>query len=656
MTKVFNPLAPIGFDEVGSGSGGVNIGDTIGNSPTSDGVLYVDSSGNLQNDNFKTTATSYFGGAVTGFEFYSPSLPQPRFGTVNLSGIGQPSAWAFATDASTTMQTFWVDTDSLTSYALMNINPSSPSDSFFLLGFGSGGVASVQTLQVNGSGAAFTVPIVISNSGTLTLNSTTAVSSILDEDDMASDSATALATQQSIKAYVDANAGGSWGSITGTLSDQTDLQTALDSKLSDLVDDTSPQLGGNLDLNSNTITGFTASRALETDGSGNLQVSAVTSTELNYLDGVTSSIQTQLNAKIENAAGSDTQIQYNNSNAFAGSSNFTYDYTNNILAATGTKARFGGGSPAVTATGFMYRNSSTLAAVSGYSIGAYFNPSVQASADSDLIAGTYFTFTPDENSHSSLSQYMVYMQNTYPNAIALKIRAAPSQADDILDIVTNSNVSIFTVNYDGRFEQRMNASTQGTQQIAAMKQDIRSFYTAASTQYANSLQYIVDISDVTSYWGNYSEVKQDGGIGTRDVGLMGGYYAFIRPASGSGTVGEAIGYRTRIYNNSTVDLEVTTAIGYHVESANAGNGSITTNYGVKVENQTEGDTNYAIHTGTGQVQFGDILKLSASTTSRATLNIPSGTAPTSPQNGDIWSDGSDIKVRLGGTTYTLTKA
>ena len=37
------------------------------------------------------------------------------------------------------------------------------------------------------------------------------VTDILDEDDMTSDSATALATQQSIKAYVDANAGGGGG-------------------------------------------------------------------------------------------------------------------------------------------------------------------------------------------------------------------------------------------------------------------------------------------------------------------------------------------------------------------------------------------------------------------------------------------------------------
>ena len=42
---------------------------------------------------------------------------------------------------------------------------------------------------------------------------------------------------------------------------------------------------------------LTASRALVSDGSGDLAVSAVTSTELGYIDGVTSAIQTQLDAK-----------------------------------------------------------------------------------------------------------------------------------------------------------------------------------------------------------------------------------------------------------------------------------------------------------------------------------------------------------------------
>lgn len=56
------------------------------------------------------------------------------------------------------------------------------------------------------------------------------VTTILDEDTMSSDSATALATQQSIKAYVDTNAG-----------------------ITNVVDDTTPQLGGMLDVNGNAI-------------------------------------------------------------------------------------------------------------------------------------------------------------------------------------------------------------------------------------------------------------------------------------------------------------------------------------------------------------------------------------------------------------------
>lgn len=45
------------------------------------------------------------------------------------------------------------------------------------------------------------------------------------------------------------------------------------------------------------VTGLTASRALVSDESGHPSVSTVTSTELGYLDGVTSAIQTQLNGK-----------------------------------------------------------------------------------------------------------------------------------------------------------------------------------------------------------------------------------------------------------------------------------------------------------------------------------------------------------------------
>jgi hypothetical protein len=65
------------------------------------------------------------------------------------------------------------------------------------------------------------------------LNTGVSGTAILDEDNMASDSATQLATQQSIKAYVDTT-------VAAT---------------NEVVEDTTPQLGGNLDLNSNDITG-----------------------------------------------------------------------------------------------------------------------------------------------------------------------------------------------------------------------------------------------------------------------------------------------------------------------------------------------------------------------------------------------------------------
>ena len=59
-----------------------------------------------------------------------------------------------------------------------------------------------------------------------------------------------------------------------------------------------------------SITGLTANRALISNSSGQIAVSAVTSTELGYLDGVTSSIQTQLNGKAAS----------NHTHSYAGSS------------------------------------------------------------------------------------------------------------------------------------------------------------------------------------------------------------------------------------------------------------------------------------------------------------------------------------------------
>ena len=46
--------------------------------------------------------------------------------------------------------------------------------------------------------------------------------------------------------------------------------------------------------------------------------------------------------------------------------------------------------------------------------------------------------------------------------------------------------------------------------------------------------------------------------------------------------------------------------------------------------------------------------MNASTTAGASLNVPSGTAPSSPVNGDMWFDGTNFKAQVGGATKTFT--
>jgi hypothetical protein len=51
---------------------------------------------------------------------------------------------------------------------------------------------------------------------------------------------------------------------------------------------------------------------------------------------------------------------------------------------------------------------------------------------------------------------------------------------------------------------------------------------------------------------------------------------------------------------------------------------------------------------------GDFLNIAASTTAKAQINLASGTAPTSPNNGDIWFTGTELKIQVGGVTKTFT--
>jgi len=122
----------------------------------------------------------------------------------------------------------------------------------------------------------------ISDSGLLLGGSGARVTTILDEDNMATNSATALATQQSIKAYVDANSGGGGGSdtdvnvsnLTARLPQITESVTIGDA--TDVTVTTSGDLTVTGDLN--------VSEIVDPTGTGNLKLRAGGST-INILDG-----------------------------------------------------------------------------------------------------------------------------------------------------------------------------------------------------------------------------------------------------------------------------------------------------------------------------------------------------------------------------------
>jgi hypothetical protein len=60
--------------------------------------------------------------------------------------------------------------------------------------------------------------------------------------------------------------------------------------------------------------------------------------------------------------------------------------------------------------------------------------------------------------------------------------------------------------------------------------------------------------------------------------------------------------------------------------------------------------------GIGAAPSASRLMLGPCSTALAHINFAAGTAPSSPNNGDVWFDGTDFKARVGGATKTFTIA
>lgn len=110
------------------------------------------------------------------------------------------------------------------------------------------------------------------------------------------------------------------------------------------------------------------------------------------------------------------------------------------------------------------------------------------------------------------------------------------------------------------------------------------------------------------------------GAGTTD--LLEGAYAYASIELGAGTTGSLIGFASHV--NLSAAVTVPEAIGIWIDSNSKTAGTLTVNYGLKIEDQTVGDTDYAIHTGLGLWRTADQI-VSALATGTAPFAVTSTT-------------------------------
>lgn len=248
---------------------------------------------------------------------------------------------------------------------------------------------------------------------------------------------TSRAAQTDLDALETVVAGKANSSHTHTIANVTNLQTTLDGKaasshthtvanISDLtatatelnyVDGVTSAIQTQLNSKQATITGgattitssnLTANRALISNGSGKVAVSEVTSTELGYLDGVTSNVQTQLDGKsasghTHNYAGSSSvggaATSANKLNTNAGDTNIPVYFNNGIpVACTSLDLNTTGSSASCTG------NAATASAVAW--TGVTSKPSYyDAKAIKGITrSGTTFTYTCMDGTTGTFTQ------------------------------------------------------------------------------------------------------------------------------------------------------------------------------------------------------------------------------------------------------------
>jgi len=115
---------------------------------------------------------------------------------------------------------------------------------------------------------------------------------------------------------------------------------------------------------------------------------------------------------------------------------------------------------------------------------------------------------------------------------------------------------------------------------------------------------------------------------------------YAGPGNTTGTGNTYLGFKAGYNNENVQTLSNVTLIGANTE--------VTASNSVIIGKDAKVGINSAVNTAPTAW-----LHVPASTTAAASIRIPSGTAPTSPNSGDLWYDGTNLKFRDGSTTRTI---
>jgi hypothetical protein len=104
------------------------------------------------------------------------------------------------------------------------------------------------------------------------------------------------------------------------------------------------------------------------------------------------------------------------------------------------------------------------------------------------------------------------------------------------------------------------------------------------------------------------------------------------------------------YGTGTTTYKIITAGTGYVANSNGGDLAIFNDTSTGVIKMAAGGSS-TVHL---QIESTGKVSYAAATTAKAQINLASGTAPTSPVDGDIWFDGTNLFMRIGGVTKTFT--